>query len=127
MGFLLEPTKNKGEYKVSVDGNLDIYTLPSWKKIIVNNIKEIEILVLDLENLKDLDSAAIQALIITKNYFRKLKKKFIIINHTVSFLTYLDTFGLVGFMEDKIQISQKEKENYKFNYGMKKVPGILRK
>lgn len=127
MGFQLEPTKKKGEYKVSVDGNFDIYSLPAWKNLIVNNIKEIEVLVLDLEKLKDLDSAAIQAIIITKNYFRRLKKKFSIINHTVSFLTYLDTFGLVGFMEDKIQISQKEKENYKFNYGMKKVPGILKK
>jgi anti-anti-sigma factor len=127
MDFQLEPTTVKGEYKVSIGGNFTIYLLEKWKKFILENIQSIDTLILDLKHLKEIDSAGIQALLITKNYFRRLKKNFILIHHPACIISHLDLFWLVGFMEDKISISKKDKEIYKFSYGIKKLPKVLKK
>jgi anti-anti-sigma factor len=126
MEINLESTDNTGVYLINLSGVFDIYSLPKWKKIISENISKIETLILDCKEVVELDTPAIQALVSTKKFFRNHNKKFIIKNHNKKFLNYLDLYGLIGFMEDKIQVSGQEKENYKFLYGLKKLPKVLR-
>lgn len=109
-----------------VEGALVIYSLARWKEVVLEKAKEIEILTANCSKLEQLDSAGLQILISTKKFFYKAGKKFIITNHSTQLLEYLDIYGLIGYFEDKVQITAKDKENFSFQYGLKRLPRILK-
>lgn len=126
MSFNLHYTQHGKQARIKIEGNFVIYSIGKWKALILEKINDIEVLLADFEKVSHVDSAAIQILISTKKFFIKNNKKFTIVNHSSKLIEYLDIYGLIGCFEDKILVSAKERENYQFRYGLKRLPKNLK-
>lgn len=126
MSLALHYTQNGKRAQIEVEGSFVVYSLGKWKELILEKVQEIEVLSADFGKVTQVDSAGVQILISTKKFFLEKNKKFIIINHSPKLLEYIDVYGLIGYFEDKISVSAKERENYQFRYGLKRLPKALK-
>lgn len=111
---------------VEVNGDFVVYSIGKWKEFILEKIHNIEVLSADFGKVTEVDSAGVQLLISTKKFFIENGKKFTIQNHSPKLIEYIDIYGLIGYFEDKVLVSAKEKDKYQFRYGLKKLPKTLK-
>lgn len=114
------------EDRIVLPEKFNIYSLNTVRQDILNAMNQGMNVIADASKISEADSAAVQFLIACKNEFRKSRKTFTIVSHSPALLDFLDIYGLVGFFEDRIRISQSDREKYSFQYGMKRPSkGIL--
>lgn len=112
--------------RILLPEKFNIYSLNSIRQDVLNALQLGLNIQADASCVSEADSAAVQFLISCKNEFRIKSRTFSIVNHTPALLDLLDIYGLIGFFEDRIRISQTDRQKYSFRYGMKRPPkGII--
>lgn len=114
------------EDRIVLPEKFNIYSLNPVKQDVLNALNAGSDVLADASKVTEADSAAVQFLISCKNEFRNSGRSFSIVSHSSALLDLLDIYGLVGFFEDRIRMSQADREKYSFQYGTKRPPkGIL--
>jgi len=105
---------------VTVKGDLSIYTVPAFYTEIKPVIEENSKIALDLSGVSELDTTAVQALMLLKKECVNRDKTLKLMNHSTVVVKIFDLLGLIGYFGDKIKIPNEEREQFSFKYGMKK-------
>jgi len=111
--------------KMTLIGDCTIYSVAKLKQSLLEVLLKNENVLVDLANVNDFDTAAIQLFLSAKNTARANKRKIKFTSHSEAVLALLDLYGLVGFFGDKVVLTPLEKKNFPFSYGTKKLPSFL--
>lgn len=91
-------------YRVSIEGELTIYTAVEWReKLLVAFTKALD-LELDLSRVAEIDSAGLQLLIAAKIEAEAQQKNFYLLQHSQVVRDLLEFFRLEGFFGDPVLI-----------------------
>lgn len=114
------------EDRILLPEKFNIYSLNRIREDVLNALNQGMNVLADASIVTEADSAAVQFLVACRNEFRNSRNTFSITGHSPALLELMDIYGLVGFFEDRIRISQSDREKYSFQYGMKRPPkGII--
>jgi anti-anti-sigma factor len=116
----IEVKKTEDACLLSLKGDLNIYSSPSFLKELNPLLKSYHKIALDLGNIAELDTAGLQSLIAAKKEAIKSNKVLKIVNHSPVVIKLIDLLGLVGFFGDKIKIPTEDRSKYSLKYGIKK-------
>lgn len=83
-------------------------------------------IIIDLSKVEDLDTAGVQLLIALKREFSGKGRALRLVGHSPAVLEYFALYGLVGFFGDRIMLKKGEKQQYGFEYGLKRESGVPR-
>lgn len=105
---------------VKMIGSLGIYEAKELNKILTEVSSLENNIIIDLKDIIEFHSSAIQILFALKKFLKSKNKSLKLINHSYQVLQVFNLFGLVSIFEDKVHVSKEIKEKLKFSYGTKK-------
>lgn len=108
--------------KISLSGRLNIYAAHSLKEKLIPLFNSHNKILFQLEKVLEVDSSIIQMFISLKKTARKRGKALKFTSHNKSILGFMDLYGLVGLFSDKIILSNMNKKEFNFKYGVNKLP-----
>ena len=118
MRYSLTKEGNSEATTVKISGEMTIYAVKNLFDELLDILNTTKLLTLNLSQVTAIDSSGMQLLIFLKKQATNLK----LLSHSKAVLKYLDIYGLTGFFGDPVAIKKSEKDNFSFQYGLKKHP-----
>lgn len=126
MSYSIQTEKLDNSLIVKLEGQFTIYQAGKLKNSLLEFFNENKPIQIDLSKVSEIDSACIQVLIAFKKEVKFYHKDIHFVHHSLAVLKLFEIYGLIGLLEDKIVISPDIRKEFKFSYGTKKLPTLLK-
>ncbi len=107
------------QLQLFIEGSCTIYSVKELYSAIADDYGKNAKMTIDVSCIDEFDTAAFQFFLALKKDAFVRKRKVSIVNHSQSFLKFLDLFGVAGLFHDRLAISKNEKSMFPFKYGTK--------
>lgn len=116
----LELNEEHNYYEIDVKGEMNIYSANKLKPVLIDLVDKGRDMKVSLAGVTELDTAGFQLLLSSKKTAATEGRKLQFHSHSSVVLDYLDLYGAVGLLGDKVVLNKQSKEDYTFSYGLKK-------
>ena len=120
ISILKKGSENEKMLDLLIDGEFTIYSMQKLKDFFLEILHQYTSFKIDLSQVKEFDSAGMQFIIALKAEASLFEKKISYYNHSNRVLEYMDLYGAIGLLGDKIVLPKGEKDRYSLKYGLKK-------
>lgn len=93
---------NTANQRLTIEGELNIYTAAEWKKRLQDLVEQGGNLELDLGSVQELDTAGLQLLIMAKKEASGRSQQLLLSNHSQAVLEVFELCGVAAFFGDPI-------------------------
>jgi anti-anti-sigma factor len=112
--------KEHNLYEISLGGEVNIYSARKLKQVLIELVDKGQDMKVSLSGVSELDTSGFQLLLSWKKTAAAEGRKLQFHSHSSVVLDYLDLYGAVGLLGDKVVLNKQSKEDYTFSYGLKK-------
>ena len=112
---------------ITLVGKCTIYSVSKLTNSLLEILQSDENILVDLEEVREFDTAGLQLFISAKNTAKRLDKKIKFTSHPLCVIALLDLYGLTSFFGDKIVLTSEEKKQFSFKYGIRKKNSFTNK
>lgn len=98
--------KAKKDSRLSLEGELTIYTAAEQKEKLVALVKGSPLSTLDLSGVTEVDSAGLQLLIMSKLEAERLEHRIEFVNHSDAVIETIELCNLLGLFDDPVILSE---------------------
>lgn len=96
----LNAKKSSGTCKVSMDGDMTIFTASALKADLLNNLDACSEFEIDLSKVSEIDTAGFQLLVMIKREAAVLNKTFRIVSHSAATAAVVDLYNMADYFRN---------------------------
>lgn len=105
---MLKVTKKGKHCKLALEGELTIYNAADLKTAMLEHLKSATEMEIDLSEVSEVDTAALQVLACTKRDAENNSIPFSLVHHSKSVIEALDLYNMTSYFGDPVLISNQQ-------------------